>query len=614
MIDFKFNSSTYKALPPEETIKKIRDILHANNIFIIEKQWFHDDRSGLVSLALATVGSHILTNGKGRNEKYALASAYGEFIERLQNLLLVDGIRHSGNQPRYKIKFQDSIPIDYYSFKKGHYDVLRSFFKVETIDQLEVMCNEKVIDNIFASPYFNTKTERIDYLPDIFMRLAIGSNGMCAGNTPEEAFIQGICEIFERYVLKQIYLDQDISFPVVPDHIMKDSSTWKYIQFFRSKGFEISVKDCSLCGNLPVAGVLIQKDDKASFHLGSSPDFFVAVERCFTEMMQGMTLDKLTVRLQPIHSLDAISTDRKNLSTARKRINYQFYKSLRSSSGIVHPVVFKNNAEFIPEHLFRSDDLIGKSVFKNLIKIAERLGCTTYIRDVSFLGFPSYHIYVHGMSEMIDLDPDDLILRLKTVKKAKKIFFSLNKADESQIRYLINALEKMRNDPYVDKDMILQLLHHLALEDGAVLNTLDPENLISLLYYKLGEYSSAYKVLDDYLKDKLGFDRYLNPSSFALRQLCLLKFYELRAKRYDLKTSKAMIENDFDISLIDEIYPVLEDSSLMADYLGIPECVVCETCKYNDMCCFEEIDTLAVQLQSQINLHSIDQNRIKAYL
>ena len=48
-------------------------------------------------------------------------------------------------------------------------------------------------------PYYNVTDKKVEYLPLEFIIASCGSNGMCAGNSPEEAIIQGICEIFERY-------------------------------------------------------------------------------------------------------------------------------------------------------------------------------------------------------------------------------------------------------------------------------------------------------------------------------------------------------------------------------------------------------------------------------
>ena len=37
------------------------------------------------------------------------------------------------------------------------------------------------------------------------VQLLCGTTGLCAGNTPEEAMLQGLMEVFERYAVKKLY-------------------------------------------------------------------------------------------------------------------------------------------------------------------------------------------------------------------------------------------------------------------------------------------------------------------------------------------------------------------------------------------------------------------------
>src|SRR5690554_671571 len=99
----------YKANKPKETIKKIRDILYENNIFVIEDFW-NDAKYGMSSVSLCIPGLPCRTNGKSFNESYALASAYGEFMERLQNLTLLNQ-HFCGNQPLNTLRPPDSTPF-----------------------------------------------------------------------------------------------------------------------------------------------------------------------------------------------------------------------------------------------------------------------------------------------------------------------------------------------------------------------------------------------------------------------------------------------------------------------------------------------------------------------
>ena len=58
-------------------------------------------------------------------------------------------------------------------------------------------------------PFYHVHDDESVYLPERVLRDAVGTNGMCAGNTATEAIIQGLCEIFERYVLKKILVDDE---------------------------------------------------------------------------------------------------------------------------------------------------------------------------------------------------------------------------------------------------------------------------------------------------------------------------------------------------------------------------------------------------------------------
>ena len=96
----------YKAKKPEDTISLVRNILH-NKLGILTKESnyigesnFYSCRINIANFSLDEL--NIGTNGKGMNPEYSLASAYGEFMERLQNQMLIlhrrlNGITRSNN-------------------------------------------------------------------------------------------------------------------------------------------------------------------------------------------------------------------------------------------------------------------------------------------------------------------------------------------------------------------------------------------------------------------------------------------------------------------------------------------------------------------------------------
>ena len=82
----------YKRRSATETITEIRRILDSLNLLLKETHFISTDLfSCRVNLANSGLDMlNIGTNGKGSSIEYSLASAYAEFMERLQNHCLLE--------------------------------------------------------------------------------------------------------------------------------------------------------------------------------------------------------------------------------------------------------------------------------------------------------------------------------------------------------------------------------------------------------------------------------------------------------------------------------------------------------------------------------------------
>lgn len=80
------------------------------------------------------------------------------------------------------------------------------------------------MENLECIPYLSLTNGDEIYLPSIFVDISTGSNGMCAGNSPAEAIMQGLCEIYERHVLNKIHYNSDITLPSIPDWYLRNTN------------------------------------------------------------------------------------------------------------------------------------------------------------------------------------------------------------------------------------------------------------------------------------------------------------------------------------------------------------------------------------------------------
>jgi ribosomal protein S12 methylthiotransferase accessory factor len=387
----------YKAVPPEDTIHEIRSRLKAlGGLTMVEERVCGE--AGRQSYCLRLTNAHngqpiFQTMGKGRTDAYALASAYGEMIERIQN------------QAFYTMLMYPSEPeagddLDAQSFKYSPDEklltgdeLLRGFERMagnggDAADLLHA-------DTALGVPYWNVFTNRTEYLPFRAMQVIVGSNGMCSGNTPAEALIHGICEVLERHVLKQLFLSPhtppDIPLELFAGHQIHDDLK----QLADDAGYVVRVKDCSLGRHLPVVGLLLQDGDRRyAFHLGADPSPVTALERCLTEMYQGGCIS-----FRDTTELEGASGELRTSEFWKT----QLHLNIRSYEGHWPPPILGREADHLFQGFAHPVSATDEEDLDYVLDVVRAAGWDLLVRDNSFLGIPSYHVYIPGVGEMTNV-------------------------------------------------------------------------------------------------------------------------------------------------------------------------------------------------------------------
>ena len=249
------------------------------------------------------------TNGKGATKKAALASALGEYFERLStNYFFADfwlgetiangPFVHYPNEKWFPLTENDDVPEGLLD------DRLRAFYDPEnelTGSMLIDLQSGNEDRGICGLPFTRQSDNQTIYIPMNIIGNLYVSNGMSAGNTRNEARVQGLSEVFERYVKNRI-IAESISLPEIPaDVLARYPAVVEAIETLEAEGFPIFAYDGSLGGQYPVICVVLFNPANgtcfASF--GAHPDFGVALERTVTELLQGRGLKDLDVFTPP---------------------------------------------------------------------------------------------------------------------------------------------------------------------------------------------------------------------------------------------------------------------------------------------------------------------------
>ena len=343
------------------------------------------------------------SNGKGASKKAALASALGEYFERLStNYFFADfylgqeiangDFVHYPNEKWFPIEDDALLPNGILD------DYLLDYFdpNAELTPELLVDLQSGNYDRgIVAMPYVRQSDEQTVYIPQSIIANLYVSNGMSAGNTKFEARVQGLSEVFERYVKNKI-IAEAISLPEIPKSVMdRYPSIQASIAKLEEEGFPIYVFDASLGGKYPVICVVLLNPNNgtcfASF--GAHPNFQVALERTVTELLQGRSLKDLDVFSPPSFNNDDVA-EHANLET-----------HFIDSSGLISWDLFKQT----PDYEFADWNFSGttQEEYNNLMAIFHADEKEVYVMDYNHLDVYACRTIVPGMSDIYPAD--DLI-------------------------------------------------------------------------------------------------------------------------------------------------------------------------------------------------------------
>ena len=388
----------------EESIEKFQQKLTALGFNIEEASWLNPVPNVWSVHIRDKDCPQCFSNGKGASKKAALASALGEYFERLstnyfwtdfylgQDIANGDFV-HYPNEKWFPIEDEALLPqgiLDDRLFE--HFDPNQEL----TPELLVDLQSGNYERGIVALPYVRQSDQQTVYIPQSIISNLYVSNGMSAGNSQFEARVQGLSEVFERYVKNKI-IAEAISLPLIPQEVMaRYPSIQAAIDKLEQEGFPILAYDASLGGKYPVICVILLNPTNgtcfASF--GAHPKFQVALERTVTELLQGRSLKDLDVFSPPSFNNDDVA-EHANLET-----------HFIDSSGLISWDLFKET----PDYEFADWNFSGKDTheeYDNLMAIFRAKKKDVYIMDYNHLGVYACRIIVPGMSDIYPAD--DLI-------------------------------------------------------------------------------------------------------------------------------------------------------------------------------------------------------------
>lgn len=415
-----------KTAPLEASIKKMKAVLKdagCEPCFSEEKHPLEHCFS--VNLASVEAPRHIYSNGKGINSPASMASALGEYIERLQTNTFFNDFY----LPERK-SYPDEVAFEFgggylNETLHGIYDPYGEVQREDLIDY-----NSDHDEKIVAFPFVEHSTGEKVYFPLNILNNLYVSNGLATGNTPQEAQVQALSEIFERHTKLEI-IKKGYALPSFPDEVLqKVERVYADVMRLRELGYRVEVLDASLGGQFPVTAISLINPKSASLFVsfGAHPILEVSLERTMTELMQGRGLEDLDAFEKPTFDMSLVSSSfnlESHYIDSTGKLGFGFLSAEKSFAY----VPWRYSGEGTDDEL------------RYLRGLLEGMGKEIYLREYDYLGFYSCQIIVPDFSEVYPVE--DLVYNNKnTGKEIRQMVLHMEEYDPEEMLDMVEPLDE----------------------------------------------------------------------------------------------------------------------------------------------------------------------------
>lgn len=278
-----------KAITPKETLERFYKQVKSLKVNILNEVKRIDNGRLDIPVYFSVCGdaASALTGtkkqmGKGASPIQAEASACMELAERFSF---------------FSFKNNDSnfLVGDYKAMRSQGYPVLDTRYLLQSVhdDRNSPELLEKLLDGLTMQWVWGTNiTRNEEVLIPFSWFFAINEfNGPSAGNTLEEAALQGICEIVERHVCSLISHEKRVTPRIDLDSVKGDVAK-EVIDKFRRNNIDLYLNDFSLDTGIPTIGALaidrstFPEKSEIVYTAGTTPDPEKALIRAVTEVAQ----------------------------------------------------------------------------------------------------------------------------------------------------------------------------------------------------------------------------------------------------------------------------------------------------------------------------------------
>ena len=331
---------------------------------------------------------------------------------------------------------------------------------------------------------------------------------------------------------------------LAPAILKKYPQISQIIQKIENSGpYRVIVMDCSLGINLPVVCGAIINTKKQTFGIrfGAHPDLQIALERIFTEAMQGK-------RLEEFSGFNHISFNEELV-----RSHQNLFNLLKTGGGFYSPEILGKIPSYEPAAFEKKQEVSNDMLLRQMTEQMSSLCGDLYIADMSYLGFPSVLIYAENASEITPINYT-MLKASGTKNEVSEILHNLSSVDEIQVRKLLEAGQLIRNSVL---ENTVAAMCRMPLNNSVHGGHDQIGFLMAVCRYFLQEDTEAAKLLNECIRiNEPGTEEYRYEE-------VLLKFLQGMSVHKDAVKVKELLDTLYDKNILEQVFQDFSSRALV---------------------------------------------------
>ena len=279
----------------------------------------------------------------------------------------------------------------------------------------------------------------------------------------------------------------------------------------------------------------------------------------------------------------------------------QLLKFTVNGMGVFPKTLFgeEESYPFAPESFFTHDTY--EAEVDRLTQLIIDLGYNVYLRDVSFLGFPSYYVYVPFMSPIGkkamhgDKGIDSAVITAND--RIEDLFFPFTDLTDEKVSHLTQLMDKTHDSKMKDALKV-------EFDQSSDWDFLPTSFFLTLFYYRLGEYKDALKSLKKFRK----YENHEKESPAYKYYSAVQQFLELETRGVvGHEKRQHLIDAGHVPETVDSVIDCFSDKDKLFDRVSVPACPSCDECSLVNECLTKGKVGLAKRINLEMKKQPVSQ-------